>query len=182
MTEPLDTITILTSVDGKDRKLATKRITALPNGGPPKIEDYGKATLFGIEEVAVSSFDDMATVLAHLGHQPYSFIVRGKLVDGIDRARALRRVRPHKRKDGTVEPATLEPVGRHWIALNVNSLPCPDHIDPLFDPDQVVEYVVDTLPPEFHGASVYWAFTSGHGIKPGIADPAFLFCRRPGAG
>jgi hypothetical protein len=177
MTMPLDTITILTSVD--DRKLATKRITALPNGGPPKIEDYGKATLFRIEEVAVSSFDDMAAVLARLEHQPYSFVVRGKPLDGIDRRRALRRVRPHKRKDGTVEPATLEAAAHHWIALDIDSLPCPEWIDQFDEPDRVVEYIVDLLPPEFHAASCYWEFTSGAGLKPGIRMRLWFWADRP---
>jgi hypothetical protein len=171
MTAPLDTLTILTSVD---RKLATKRIVASPSGGPPEIENYGKGAFFRVEEAAVSSFDDMAAVLARLAHQPYSFLVRGKPVAGIDRLRARRLL--HARKD---ERPTLEPAARHPIALDFDDLKCPGHIDPLFDPDQVVEHVVEMLPPEFHGASFYWQFTAGHGFKQGIRVRLFFFSDRP---
>ena len=49
---PLDSITVLTT---KGRVLATKRITAI-QGGPPKIENYGKAQRFSFNEWPVSSF------------------------------------------------------------------------------------------------------------------------------
>ena len=42
---------------------------------------------------------------------------------------------------------------------------------------RVVEHVVELLPEEFHGVSVFWAFTSGHGIKPGIRIRLCLLAR-----
>ena len=165
----LDTITVLTT---KGRVLATKRITAI-QGGPPKIENYGTARRFSFNEWPVSSFDEMADALADLQERAQSFLVRGKPIDGIDRNNAPRRLRP--RGD---EPATLIAQARHWLALDVDSVPCPAGIDPIWEPDAVVEHVVELLPEEFHGVSVFWAFTSGHGLKPGIRIRLFYWLDR----
>ncbi|HEX2152021.1 MAG TPA: hypothetical protein VHG31_08500, partial [Stellaceae bacterium] len=67
----------------------------------------------------------------------------------------------------------------HWIALDIDSLPCPEWIDQFDEPDRVVEYVVDLLPPEFHSASCYWAYTSGAGLKPGIRMRLWFWADRP---
>src|SRR3954463_7451972 len=69
----LDTITVLTTKG----PLATKRIVAV-QGGPPKIENYGKAQRFSFDEWPISSFNDMAAALKTLQHRERSFAVRGK--------------------------------------------------------------------------------------------------------
>ena len=150
-----------------------QRPTAV-QGGPPKIEPYGRAKIFSIDEIGCSSFDEMAAALKDLQGRPQSFVVRGKPIDGIDRKNAPRRLRP--RGD---QPATLLPQARYWLPLDLDSVPCPAGIDPIWEPDRVVEYVVELLPEEFHGCSVFWAFTSGHGIKPGIRIRLFYWLDRP---
>lgn len=169
MMAPRDFLTVLTTKG----PLATKRITAV-QGGSPKIENYGKAQRFSFDEWPVSGFDELAAALKALQDRPRSFVVRGKPIDGIDRQNAPRRLRP--RGD---QPATLLPQARRWLALDMDSVPCPTGIDPIFEPDRVVEYVLELLPEEFHGCSVFWAFTSGHGIKSGIRIRLFYWLDRP---
>lgn len=159
----LDSVTVLTT---KGRVLATKRITPGPYG--PVIHDYDRAARFRIDEVSISCFDDLVDLLSKLEHEPQCFVVRGKPAEGINRLDARRRLYPGKKKDGSVEPATLEPAARRWIALDVDSIDCPAWIDPTDEPDRVVEHVVELLPEEFHGASCWWGFTSGQGFKPGL--------------
>src|SRR4051794_26529342 len=155
----LDSLTVLTSTR---QKLATKRILATPYG--PVIENYPRgSSVFSITEIPVSCFDEMADALAELQAKQFSFVERGRPLDGIDRQHALRRTRA--RGD---QPATMEAAARHWVPLDVDSIPCPDGIDPIFEPDRVVEHVVELLPEEFHGASCFWSFTGSHGLKPGI--------------
>jgi hypothetical protein len=159
-----DSITILTTKG----KLATKRITWSQVTGAPQIQNYDSAKHFGITERQVADIHELAAVLETVSRSPISLIVRGKPAAGIDRNHAPRRVRPRTKADGTIEPATLEPAARRWIALDIDSIPGPDSIDLIHEPDAVIEYVVEHLPEEFHSATRYWQFTSGHGIKPGI--------------
>ncbi len=174
MSAPLDSFTILTTKG----PLATKRVVAVP-GGPPKIEGYGKAQRFSFDELPLSGFDDMADALKALQPRSRSFIVRGKPADGINRKDAPRRLHARKLKNGTIEPATLVAQPRFWLPLDLDSVPCPAGIDPIWEPDAVVEHVIELLPEEFHGVSVFWAFTSGHGIKPGIRLRLFYWLDRP---
>jgi len=97
---------------------------------------------------------------------------------GQDRRRFAER-HARKAKDGTVEPATLEPVARHWIPLDLDSIACPGSLDPVHEPDRAVEHVVALLPEEFHGATCWWAFTSGQGVKDGIRIRLFYWADRP---
>ena len=169
MAAPLDHLTVLTTKG----PLATKRITVV-QGGDPKIENYGKAQRFSIAELPVSSFDEMADALEALQPRSRSLLVRGKPVDGVDRQDAPRRYKPRPNK-----PATLLPQPRFWLPLDMDSVPCPADIDPVWDVDAIVEHVVELLPEEFHGVSVFWAFTSGHTFKPGIRIRLFYWLDRP---
>ncbi len=170
-----DSVTVLTTKG----PLATKRITRLPGAAIPVIEAYGKAAHFSISEASVSGIDTLAAVLNSVELRPTSFLVRGKPAEGIDRWSARRRLHARKAKDGTVEPATLEPVARHWIPLDLDSIACPNSLDPVHEPDRAVEHVVALLPEEFHGATCWWAFTSGQGVKDGIRIRLFYWADRP---
>ena len=175
MTAPLDSLTVLTTKG----PLATKTIRFRP-AGPPEVENYGRAARFSFAVRPFCSFGEFANILKSLEQKPRSFIVRGEPIDGINRQDAPRRLHPEYNPDGSIKiPATLQAAPRRWLGLDFDSIPGPPHIDPLFDPDWVVEYVISLLPVEFHGASFFWAFTSGHGIKPGIRLRIFCLLDRP---
>ena len=169
---PLDALTVLTTKG----PLATKRIVAVQDG-EPKIESYGKAQRFSFDEWDVSSFDEMAAALKALQRRERSFVVRGKPAEGIKRSNSQRRLRPRKKADGTVEPATLIPQPRYALPLDLDSVPCPAGIDPVFEPDAVVEHVVELLPEEFHGVSVFWVIHERPRLQAGHPNPPMVLAR-----
>jgi hypothetical protein len=137
------------------------------------------AKVFRISEHDVRDINGLAVALTDIERNPRSFIVRGAPVEGIDRESAYRRLHARKNKDGSIEPATLRPQSRHWVALDVDSLACPDWLDPVDNPDQAVDYLVDHLPAEFHDATCWWHFTSSQEIKPGIHMRLFFWSDEP---
>jgi hypothetical protein len=143
------------------------------------ITQYGNAKNFSIAVRNVGTIYELAALLTEIERDPRSFIVRGEPVEDLDLGHAYRRVHPRKRADGTVEPATLRPAARHWVPLDIDSIACPEWLDPLHEPDRTVEYVVNQLPEEFHGASCWWSFTSRQGIKSGIYLRLFFWSDRP---
>jgi hypothetical protein len=169
-----DSVTVLTTKG----PLATKRISLPPGATRSVIEPYGNAASFGIWEASVSGIDDLAALLSTVEWRPTSFVVRGKPVAGVDRRNAKRRLHARKSKDGTVEPATIESAARRWVPLDLDSIACPDWLDPVHEPDLAVEHVVGLLPEEFHGATCWWAFTSGQGVKNGIRIRLFFWSDR----
>jgi hypothetical protein len=170
-----DSVTILTTRG----PLATKRIVWHPGAARPVIEDYGNAASFSIWEASVSGIGDLTTLLSTVERRSTSLLVRGKPAEGVDRRNAKRRLHARRAKDGTVEPATLEPAARHWIPLDLDSIACPDWLDPVHEPDRAVEHVVGLLPEEFYGTTCWWCLTSGQGIKAGIRLRLFFWSDRP---
>jgi hypothetical protein len=175
-----DTITVMTTKG----PLATKIITRRPQPdadrpGEWNITSYGRAKIFGISEQTAGDIYELASVLTNIEQNPRSFIVRGAPIEGIDREHAYRRRHPRKHKDGIEEPATLRPVARHWVALDFDSIPCPDWLDPAEDPDRAVDYLLDHLPLEFRAATCWWQFTATQQIKPGIRMRLFFWSDRP---
>jgi len=171
--EPVDFVSVL-STKGP---LATKRITDGPAGRI--IESYGRATWFALQEHGVYGVDSLAALLTALEHAPTRFIIRGQPKDGVDYRRAQRRVRDRRNADGSTTTATFEPAARQWIALDLDRMACPDWLDPVFEPDRTVEYVVSRLPVEFHDARCWWQFTASQCIKPGISLRLFFWADRP---
>src|SRR6266566_4422122 len=146
--------------------LATKR--HMWNGDRWQTESYGRAATFTIERYLLGDIRDLANGLsgAAITCAPRRFVVRGDMIPdaGIDYTAAPRRL--HARAN---EPATLRAAAHHWIALDIDGLACPEHIDPTEEPDQAVEYSVEQLPAEFHSATCFWQFTASQGIKPGLS-------------
>ncbi|MEI7606783.1 MAG: hypothetical protein WCJ64_05315, partial [Rhodospirillaceae bacterium] len=75
--------------------------------------------------------------------------------------------------------ATLVPTARRYVALDIDSLPCPDGIDPVRDTDAVVEFVVSKMPAEFKDVTCHWALTGNAGIKSGIRLRLWFWLCRP---
>ncbi len=167
----IDTITILTT---KGDLLATKVVSWSQVANAPQTQGYGNAKRFSGKEVPVNGIDELSALMAKQQAASQSFVIRGAIAPGADRQNMLRRV-----IDRPDAPATIIPAARHWVALDIDSLPCPDSIDPVHDIDEVVEFVVGHLPPEFEGASCHWALTSSAGIKPGIRLRLWFWFDRP---
>lgn len=143
-----DFVTILTSAG---RLLMTKRI-ALGQDGRPVIREYDNARRFDFATADIASLAELAAVLNRLS--PQQCVIRGRLREGIAPRGALRRLYPRD-ENGKREPATIEPAEHHWLLLDLDSLDCPDGLDPIADPEHGIEHAVRLLPPEFHGASCW---------------------------
>ncbi|HEU0215053.1 MAG TPA: hypothetical protein VFQ90_00210 [Stellaceae bacterium] len=173
MTGAPDYITVVTTFG----PMATKIITANPSGAPI-IKNWDRIKRVRMRKVWISSLADAVPALSNMG--PRQFIVRGKPIDGEYWQDTVRRLKPRKKADGTVEPATLEAAAHHLVVLDFDSVECPDWLDdPQHDPDACVEHLVSLLPEEFHGASCWWAFTGSMLIKPGLRMRLAFWSDRP---
>jgi len=169
----VDSVTILTTKGGLR---ATKLLELTSSGW--LVTPYDRAAWFSVEERQVGNIFDLAALLTDLERRPHSFIVRGQLLEGIDRSNA-RRLLHDRTVNGVVTPATLRACARRWIPLDIDSLPLPDGLDPLAYPEAAVRYVLTLLPDMFTSVTVWWCFTSTMGIKPGLRMRLFFWSARP---
>ncbi|MEI6560068.1 MAG: hypothetical protein WCO00_16850 [Rhodospirillaceae bacterium] len=165
-----DTLTILVTKN----VLATKIWNWDQVRQEPACTGYGKAARFSVTSYRVSGIYELADILERLQRNAIAFVIRGSAVAGTNRSDFKRRL--HAKKG---EPATIEPAARCYVAFDIDRLDCPEHIDPVHEPDEVVEHVIAQLPPEFDAVTCFWSFTSSHGIKPGIRLRLWFWLDRP---
>ena len=90
-------------------------------------DDFDKAKTFDLFEAPVSGINDLLHILQKLDHRRDCCVVRGAIADPT-RVTAVRRLLYRDIETGD-EPS-LRDAPQHWVALDFDSLPRPDWIDP----------------------------------------------------
>ena len=124
------------------------------------------------------SLDALEAELRLLDKEPRCCFVAGAIIDGTDRSNMRRIKYEHKRVDKKtgetiIDKPTLRDVPRHLIPLDVDSLPCPDGIDPK-DLIAAASYIRSQLPTAFRNVACVAQATSGHCIKAGLRFRMFF--------
>ena len=157
---------------------AAKRFSRDKETGAVHVESYGRAKSFMVNVYGLTNIRLMAKGLANVESWSNSFLIRGHSLNGEQVQKTFRRIHPRKFEDGTVEEATFESAAHHWVPLDIDSLPCPDGLDPINDPGAAVEHIVSHLPTEFRGATCFWQHTASAGVKPGIRMRLYFWANR----
>lgn len=153
--------TYLVPVDGN---YPGKTLTFLADG---KIQELSpaKVSMVYAERHDFHNFDEMVDVLYRLIDNAKGFLVRGDVDPAyIGTYNGFRR-KLGKMGDGSV----LWRYDPQWLCLDIDGLPCPDHIDPVRDAHEAIGYVLETLPPYFRDVSCFWQFSSSQSL-PGKRD------------
>jgi putative DNA primase/helicase len=153
----LDCLHLLHSVS---RKHAAKQFS-IGKDGTIKNRSYGSEEFFKIECVPLAGFNDLAGALTRLTSQPFTFVVRGEPLPGVNWKHARRLL--HRRSKTGDEP-TFKPAARHWVPIDLDHIPTPALCDPINDPLDAIEYLIGLLPPELTDAQCWWQFTSSQSL------------------
>jgi hypothetical protein len=143
-------ITVLTSASGKR---ATKRFT------PEKVEGYARESRWRWREAAISTFNDLARLLAEVERDPLSLIVQGVVAP----AWREKEIIPRTKRKG--EPSLIDE-GSRVIHFDIDDLPLPLGTG-WHDPEGVARAVWQTVivarVPAFDGVSFHWQASSSAG-------------------
>jgi hypothetical protein len=134
---------------------------------------YDQAKAFDATTVQVTDLDALATLLVKGVSEPRICAIRGKLISGEQQAKRIRRLGP-----GNGGDSVFEDVARQWLALDVDSLPIPGHIN-VFDIRACAAAVMHLLPQAFRGARCIVQATASHGFKPGARLRLWFWLDRP---
>lgn len=153
-------VTILTSANGKR---ATKRFT------PEKVEGYARESRWRWREAGISTFDDLARLLAEIERDPLSLIVQG-VVAPIWRDKDII---PRTKRKG--EPSLIDG-GSRVVHFDIDDLPLPLGTG-WHDPEGVARAiwhdVIVARVPAFASVSFFWQASSSAGT-PGKENLAKL--------
>lgn len=167
--------------------MSTDQITILCSRGPRlaklvnadgEITPYDRARTFDLFERPVDDLAGLGAWLRWLSDQPGCCVVRGAILDPA-RTRGVRRLLSRDPKTGG--GPTLCDVARWWLALDVDSLPRPEHVKAT-DLPACAAVAIERLPPAFHGASCIVQATASHGLKPGVRLRVWFWLDRPTTG
>ena len=138
------------------------------------IASYDLARYVNLAAVSVRDLAHLAALLRKLLARPDCAIVRGAIADP-DRANHVRRLAHADPETG--EAATLKEHPRRWIALDLDGLPLPAHVDAR-DLPACFAAIMPSLPPRFQGREAIVQATASHGIKSGARLRVWFWMNR----
>ncbi len=138
-------------------------------------EPYDSAKTMSLHAVELAGLDSLAGLLGELATRRDCCLVRGEI---IDHARTIGVRRLCRADPETGEQPTLHEAPRHWLALDLDSVPLDQGIDRL-DIEACARCVLPRLPEAFRGAACVVQATTSHGIKPGARLRLWFWCSRP---
>ena len=165
-----DTVTVLTSLSHPLTKTIVKTETGMVTRTSQNVRFYKG------DEIEVDGIRSFAALLEKISANAQKCVVRGAIAPGTNRARMLRRKFP---KPDAGEVATLLEVPHHWLLCDFDGVELPPGFDPFANPPHTARFVASKLPECFRDASLWYQFTAGAGIKPGLHIRLGFWLDRP---
>lgn len=151
----MDNLTILTCVGDKNK--ATKVFSMREDSSIEK-RSFAAGLHFKYEQKAVSSLSELADLLETLLHASNKFVIRGAPKGSAGEVVRRKTHPPH---------AAFESTPRHYVMFDFDKLQCPNYFDASKNPEAIVNWARETLPPAFKKASCYYKFSASQNIGEG---------------
>jgi hypothetical protein len=133
----------------------TKKLFRATNGATGKT-DYGNASHFDVQKIAIDSLAALTEVLADLAWRTDCFVIRGLPTGSHYNLR--------RRIHGQDAAFVADPAGHHWFMVDFDEVRMPMFLEPDDDPELLLRFLTRFLPAAFHDASFYWQWSCGQGI------------------
>lgn len=145
--------------------------------GQLKCQQYSNEMYFNHRLEQAQNIEQFSTVLTQLSKRKNVILIRGSPKPGLPKLTDRKDSKFPEAKDGC-----------NWVMIDLDNLPVPEGMDP--NSKAAIEYYVQKLPDEFHGASYFYQFSSSAGIlntdgtplKEGLNAHLFFLFQRPAHG
>ena len=155
------TLVTVEEQDNPDSKiLVAKVFEAGKNGLYNKVET-NRPYMVQLEDIPVANIFELSKYLLELEPYAHQYIVRGAILPDVKPTELVRAIKRQYDRD----TPTLKDTARRWALLDIDSVPCPEHIDPVTDPESAVAYILSLLPEPFKDCSCHWQFSGSQGIQ-----------------
>ena len=154
--DPLDSHSV-TLATARGRRLCKTR------HADGRVSDYDAVRTLNLDTTSAPNLTALEILLAALSMRRETCVLRGAIFDA-GRTRGVRRLLHPDSKTG--DTPTLRETPRAWLALDLDSLPLPDHVDP-HDLAACGAIARASLPGAFHEAACIVAATASHTFQPG---------------
>jgi hypothetical protein len=114
-----------------------------------------------LEDIPVANIFELSKYLLELEPYAHQYIVRGAILPDVKPTELVRAIKQQYDND----TPTLKVTARRWAFLDIDNVPCPDHIDPVTNPEAAVDYIVSLLPKPFINCTCHWQFSGSQSIR-----------------
>ena len=153
-------VTVEEKTDPDEQIIAAKVFEPGNNGLYEKVKTK-RPYLVQLEPISVARIYELSRFLIELEPHSHQYIVRGAILPDVKPTDLVRAI---KRQHGRDTP-TLTDTARRSALLDIDNVPCPDHIDPATDPEAAVDYILTQLPAPFRDCTFHWQFSGSQSIK-----------------
>ena len=174
MPKKIETVTVLICRSAKAQ--ANKLFRALKDGSIHKIS-FNAGKFFNFEVIKINNLDEFYKLWKKLSKDSSRFIIRGKPKSDAKHT-VQRKIHPPN--------ASFEPEPRYWVVLDIDKLAHPMHMDASKNPEEIIEWAIQILPPLFQNTRFAYKFSSSQNVpkiigsrgKPSVSVHLVFWCDR----
>jgi len=162
-------------------QLATKSLIINRQGKRDKIHHFKNGYLGYISVQQFQSFNDFSKLLTRLESNPYAFIVRGSLRDGVDLSKTYprRKVLEKYEAKGQGHTVAFKEADEGWLGFDVDKMPLSQLgiTQPIneLDISATIRLLLDTYAPELANVSCHYQLSSSCGWTDSTSLSCHLF-------
>jgi hypothetical protein len=155
------TLVTVEEQDNPDSKILVAKVFEAGKKGLYNKVETNRPYMVQLEDIPVANIFELSKYLLELEPYAHQYIVRGAILPDVKPTELVRAIKRQYDKD----TPTLKDTARRWALLDIDSVPCPDHIDPITDPKSAIDYILTVLPTPFRNSTFHWQFSGSQSIR-----------------
>jgi hypothetical protein len=161
------TITTLETTAYRRRTRPVAAKTLYIKNGEKHVEGFGKAVKYFAKSYSINNIEELSSLLFKLENEQYTFVVRGKIVDGIDVSKPIYRRKDPKHK--LTNTLSLEEAVFYWVMFDIDKINLKDlgFNQPLqqLNPQVICDKIIDKYAPELANTTYHYQLSNTAGWK-----------------
>ncbi len=161
------TITILETARYNNGKRPVAAKTLYIKNGEKHVQDFGNATKYFAKSYSVNNIEELSSLLFKLENEQYTFVVRGKVVDGIDVTKPIYRRKDPKHK--LTNTLSLEEAVFYWVMFDIDKINLKElgFNQPLqqLNPQVICDKIIEQYVPELANTTYHYQLSNTAGWR-----------------
>jgi hypothetical protein len=161
------TITTLETTAYRRRTRPVAAKTLYIKNGEKHVEGFGKAVKYFAKSYSINNIEELSSLLFKLENEQYTFVVRGKIVDGIDVNKPIYRRKDPKHK--LTNTLSLEEAVFYWVMFDIDKINLKElgFNQPLqqLNPQVICDKIIKKYAPELANTTYHYQLSNTAGWK-----------------
>ena len=161
------TITTLETTTYRKRVRPVAAKTLYIKNGEKHVQDFGNAVKYFAKSYSINNIEELSSLLFKLENEQYTFVVRGKVVDGIDISKPIYRRKDPKHK--LTNTLSLEEAVFYWVMFDIDKINLKElgFNQPLeqLNPQVICDKIIEKYAPELANTTYHYQLSNTAGWR-----------------